>query len=229
VQWYPKPLHDNIKEVFAGSAQYSLKYFDRDITIIDKNPKIVAIWKWLQFASEKDILGLPDIPANLDTNYLNLSEAERDFLGFQWNPGNAYPCRKIGNYRNTDPLYWKKQRAVLSVSLYKIKHWEICCGDYSNTENTTKSTWFIDPPYQFGGNKYPFGVQKINHSHLRDWILSLKGQVIVCENAQANWMNFTPLVNIQGASNKPSTECIWTGVPRSIQSELFTEKTFETT
>jgi hypothetical protein len=36
-----------------------------------------------------------------------------------------------------------------------------------------------------------------------------KGQVIVCENSKANWLDFKPLVEITGQSKK-SLEMIWT-------------------
>lgn len=38
VGYYPKPKYDRIIEPFAGSARYALKYFDRDILLIDKYP-----------------------------------------------------------------------------------------------------------------------------------------------------------------------------------------------
>jgi site-specific DNA-adenine methylase len=59
VDCYPPPKHKKVIEPFAGSARYSLKYFDKDVTIYDKYPVIIDVWKYLQEASESDILGLP--------------------------------------------------------------------------------------------------------------------------------------------------------------------------
>ena len=58
---YPPPKHSKIIEPFAGSARYSLKYYNRDILLIDKYPVIIEIWHYLQNVSESDILGLPKI------------------------------------------------------------------------------------------------------------------------------------------------------------------------
>ena len=55
VDYYPPPKHKKIIEPFAGSARYSLKYFDRDILLIEKYEPLVKLWRWLQVATEKDI------------------------------------------------------------------------------------------------------------------------------------------------------------------------------
>jgi len=219
VRRYPAPQEGLIIEPFAGSARYALLYFDREVLLIDKYDRLINIWLWLQKASEGDILGLPDIPANLDTIKW-LSDAERDFCGFQWNPSNQYPCNKIGQFRNRDAKYWQSVRAKTAKQLFKIRHWDIRVGDYSDAP-PVKATWFIDPPYQKGGEKYKFGTKHLNFNHLRSWIEERQGQKIVCENSSATWMDFTPLVSIQGAKNTNTLECIWTGEFRSQQMCLF--------
>ena len=42
---YPKPTKDKIIEPFAGTAQYALKYFDREIEIYDKYELIVNLFE----------------------------------------------------------------------------------------------------------------------------------------------------------------------------------------
>ena len=59
VDYYPPPKHNKIIEPFAGSARYSLKFWQNDILLIDKYPIIVRTWKWLQECSESDIRKLP--------------------------------------------------------------------------------------------------------------------------------------------------------------------------
>lgn len=59
VHLYPKPKHPKIIEPFAGTARYALRYFDRDVLLVDKYEVVVRIWKWLQKCSEQDILKLP--------------------------------------------------------------------------------------------------------------------------------------------------------------------------
>lgn len=219
VHRYPAPKYGQIIEPFAGSARYALRYFECEVLLIDKYDRLIEIWRWLQKASVSDILSLPDVPANLDT-FKFLSAPERDFLGFQWMPGTVYPGVKIGSLRNSDPAYWQRCRRRVAESLFKIRHWEIRCGDYTDAPQV-KATWFIDPPYQVGGIKYKWGTRHLNFTDLRDWIKTREGQVIVCENSKADWMPFSPLVRNQGAQTTNAMECIWTGDFRPFQLSLF--------
>lgn len=43
VNLYPEPLHDTIIEPFAGSARYSLKYWDKDIYLIEKDITLIKV------------------------------------------------------------------------------------------------------------------------------------------------------------------------------------------
>ena len=70
-----------------------------------------------------------------------------------------------------------------------------------------KATWFIDPPYQFGGKYYRHNGKKIDYEFLGEWCKNRDGQVIVCENHKADWMEFEPLVGISGQLHK-TTECV---------------------
>jgi site-specific DNA-adenine methylase len=65
VDFYPPPKHKILIEPFAGSARYSLKYFDREVMLIDKYEIVINVWKWLQQCSKQDILGLPKMGAVL--------------------------------------------------------------------------------------------------------------------------------------------------------------------
>ena len=90
----------------------------------------------------------------------------------------------------------------------RIKHWEIICGSYDEIDNYD-ATWFIDPPYQFGGEHYKENSLNINFSNLKEWILNRNGEIIACENTKADWMEFKPLKKIQGASNTNTTEAVF--------------------
>ena len=79
---YPPPKYSKIIEPFAGSARYSLKYFDRDILLIEKYEPLVKLWKWLQIATEKDIDNLPILKRGEKISDFNLSEGESLFLSF---------------------------------------------------------------------------------------------------------------------------------------------------
>ena len=98
--------------------------------------------------------------------------------------------------------YFKKNRKKLSIDVTKVKHWQIINGDYSGVENQ-EATWYIDPPYQGnGGQYYKHGNDGFDYDKLRNWINQRQGEVIVCENSEATWMEFKPLVDIQGQKHK---------------------------
>ena len=70
VDYYPPPKHKRIIESFAGSARYSLKYWQNDVLLVDKYPVIIGIWKWLQQCSKDDILKLPILKAGDKINVI---------------------------------------------------------------------------------------------------------------------------------------------------------------
>ena len=59
IDYYMEPKYNKIIEPFAGSARYALKYFEHEVTIVDKFDRVVQLWKWLQQCTPSDILRLP--------------------------------------------------------------------------------------------------------------------------------------------------------------------------
>jgi hypothetical protein len=98
VDYYPRPKHDRIIEPFAGSARYSLKYFDREVTLVDKYEVICRIWKWLQLCSRQDILSLPVLGKGEDIRLLNLSDDEKLFLGMISGVASISPRNKVSYF-----------------------------------------------------------------------------------------------------------------------------------
>lgn len=189
VNLYPEPTHDKIIEPFAGTARYSLKYWDRDVLLVDKYEPIIKIWHWLQQASDKDLDRLPVLKQGESLKDYNLSEGEFLFLSFIVNEGVASP-RYTVTKRASKAVEYRIQ--TTKDILPKIKHWDIRLGDYNKIENV-KATWFIDPPYLNGGEHYPESSKFINYTELSDWCKSRQGQVIVCENDSADWLPFEKL------------------------------------
>ena len=79
--------------------QYSLKYFDREICLIDKYPIIVDIWHFLQDASENDILNLPKIVKGQKVSDFNLSDIESKFMGFLVQASVGQPRNSVGSLK----------------------------------------------------------------------------------------------------------------------------------
>jgi site-specific DNA-adenine methylase len=217
VDHYPKPKFDKLIEPFAGGANYALKYFEKEVILFDKNKDICKVWQYLINASEKDILGLPKMKKGdtLDSyEYRNLTTDEKRFLGLLVNAGFTGGAKTVTEWvgeiesglRNT------------ATQLYKIKHWTIANKAYWDIKENYEATWYIDPPYQYGGSKYPCGSKDINFGALSDWCKTRNGHVIVCENTKANWMEFKPLVVNHGQQFK-TVEAIWTNFPFSPMAE----------
>ena len=201
VNYYPEPNHDLIIEPFAGSAAYSMKYYDRDVILVEKDVRIANLWSYLINVSPDEILTLPILSKTESLNdpkFDYLSDNQKSLIGFFLNPGSAQPKKSPANFCG-----WSvSNRLKLSDDVKKVKHWKIINGDYT-TVNNYEATWFIDPPYQGNGGKYyKHGNKNFDYKALKNWVLQRNGQIIVCENSQANWMNFKPLVDISGQRHK---------------------------
>lgn len=210
VKYYPKPKYSRIIEPFAGSARYALKYFDRDILLIDKYEVIVKIWKWLQQCSEKDILSLPRRlkPGQTLNDFSFDCDEAKWLMGFLIKKGIERPAIKPTEWVTVQrPNFTNFSLQRIAKNLFKIKHWKIEVGTFEQIPNQ-KATWFIDPPYQFGGHAYVMNNRKIDFSELGKWCKERSGQVIVCETLKATWMDFKPLI-IQKGSAGWQKEAIW--------------------
>jgi len=213
VDYYPYPKFDKIIEPFAGSARYALKHFEKDVLLVDKYEVIVKVWKYLQQASEKDIMSLPEPKLGQKINRDDFDCIEQAWLmGFLVQQGVSSPMLTVSPFSDGNI---KRQKRNIATQLYKIKHWEIRQDDYFNILNT-EATWFIDPPYQIKGYKY---IQsKIDYEYLAKWSKSRLGQVIVCENIDATWLPFKKIIDFTGATQK-NTEAIWSNYPTVYDNE----------
>ena len=220
-KYYPEPQCDEIIEPFAGSAGYALMYPDRQVTLYEIYEPIVKLWKWLiEEATPDDILKLPT--NNTDTvdkdnkpitrfhkdnpveNEVSCEPA-RILMGFWMTESQTnssrYPLSKSrgGNWS-------QKKKEMIASQLHAIKHWKIEQCSYEQIPNR-KATWYIDPPYEAAGSRYRHN--KMDYPALAKWCQEREGQVIVCEQFPAKWMDFIPLKHGRNASNKTYTEVAW--------------------
>lgn len=234
IKYYPRPKYGKIIEAFCGSARYALEYYDREILLVDKYPVIIEVWKYLQAASEKDILSLPDIKDGENIKELKLDRGAELLIGFCINGGSAQPKltatpkKKIkledrsSGYRLLNFNSWNRDKRRIARDLYKIRKWEIRLGSYEDIPNQ-EAVWFIDPPYQYGGEYYRVNNKTIDYSALASWSRDRLGQVIVCENTRADWLPFYPMRPMSGQLHK-TTEAIWSNLEHNFQArqgELF--------
>jgi hypothetical protein len=195
---YPPPRNGSVVEPFAGSAGYSTWYEPERVTLLDVDPYIVGVWRFLIGASERDILSLPDLEPGQSTDDLNVSQEARWLIGFWLNRGSAQPKKSQTAYsRRVDrqQLVWSERaRTRIAGDLGGIRHWRILEADHS-TAPIADATYFVDPPYVDKGRHYRFG--RVDHGAIGSWVLGLPGTVIVCEQAGATWLPFEPLATIK--------------------------------
>jgi hypothetical protein len=213
VQKYPKPIYDTIIEPFAGSARYSLEYFEHDVVLIDKYPIIVRIWKYLQQASPEDILSLPKMkPGETTDNFIFDCIEAKWLMGFMVQQGVNAPRKTVSKVFGDGKMEQliERDKKRIAESLYKIRHWVVREGDYKDVLQLKPATYFIDPPYQFGGEYYHSSVNNshLDYNELKDWAITRSGQIIICENDKANWMDFKYLSDLSGSKNK-TKEVMW--------------------
>jgi hypothetical protein len=193
VDYYPPPKHKRIIEPFAGSARYSLKYWQNDVLLVDKYPVIIGIWKWLQECSKNDILKLPILKAGDKINRDDFDCIEQaNFYGFIISAATRNPKLTVSPF-GENKIESELQR--IAEDLHKIKHWEIN-----------------------GGEHYVKSNKQIDFSKLSEWCISRNGQVIVCENTKADWMPFKPMIDMSGAVHK-TTEAIWSNLKTNYDNE----------
>lgn len=129
---YPEPLYDHIIEPFAGSARYALKYWDRQVTLVDKYRVICDVWNYLINASHKDIESLPELERGEKLPEY-LSREEKLLLGFAMNPGSSRPKPSYSVWAARDKEITRHKKRILE-NLDKVRHWKVIHGSYDVLE-----------------------------------------------------------------------------------------------
>jgi len=95
-------------------------------------------------------------------------------------------------------------RPNIANNIHRIKGWEFLQRDYTDAPQI-EATWFIDPPFEVGGNHYAFSY--VDYNFLAEWSKNRSGQVIVCE--AFTWLgNGVNNGGLNGA--KKRSNLIWT-------------------
>lgn len=202
-KYYPSPSYDTIIEPFAGSAAYSLykNNWMKHVILIEKDEKVFDIWDWLiNRATSEEINELPELKVGeKSSEFLHIIHAVTK-MAFQFKTIKVTAVLE----RN-----WEISKRVMAQNLYKIKHWNIIKGDYTEAPDI-KATWFVDPPYKGdAGRGYRFGSDSIDYEFLAEWALRRKGELIFCEGKEGDYLPFKPLVNLTGVAGKINKEMIF--------------------
>lgn len=208
---YPKPQCSRIIEPFAGAAGYSMRHYHLDVNLYDKDEYIVEMWDYLINASKADIMSLPhDVD---DVTSLNVPIGAKYLIGFCLNTGTSQPSKTRSiwgqKYASGGQFWGEKRRERIANQVDLIKHWKIKkVDDYSEISNTS-ATWFIDPPYKDKGYKYRYGSSGINFEHLGNWCNERLGQIIVCEQEGATWLDFNNIQSVKSNQKTLRSNEVW--------------------
>lgn len=215
---YPPPVHGVIVEPFAGAAGYSLRHHRHDVILVDKSPIIAGIWRYLITADPDEIRHADDIPDGGTVDDIRGPDALRWLAGFWCNNAVVAPCKRPSKWasRGPDVHDWggwnHRSRERIASQVPHIRHWQVVEGTYADAPDIV-ATWHIDPPYiGRAGRHYPH--QPDDFADLGAWCRTRRGQVMVCEQAGADWLPFRPLGAFRSAlaHYRPtsSAEVIWT-------------------
>lgn len=187
---YPAPKHDLIIEPFAGSAGYALRYHEHDVLLVERDPVIAGIWRWLiNDATAEDVLAVPDVPDGGTIDDIDAPEPARNLVGFWCNDATVRPAKRPSAWKRDSGSTWSGVgRARVAAQIEAIKHWKVTQGDYHIAPDIA-ATWFVDPPYSTKAGSY-YVEQPDSFSALASWCLSRSGQLIVCEQEGADWLPF---------------------------------------
>lgn len=214
---YPAPEHDTIVEPFAGAAGYSTRHADRKVVLVERDPIIAGLWKYLTRVTPEEIRALPDMPLDgTRARDLPVSQEAQWLIGFWLNKGANTPMQTPAAWMRSGvrpKSYWGKEvREIIASQVEKIRHWQVIEGSYERAPDAT-ATWFVDPPYEKAGKHYRFGADQIEYEGLAAWCVSRNGTTIVCENEGATWLPFEPFATIKAnpskSGGKKSAEAIY--------------------
>src|SRR5262245_29982092 len=81
-RYYPEPEHDKLVEPFAVAAGYATRYHRRNVILVEKDPRVATLWRYLIRVSARDVLALPDIPEGGKVSDLRVSDEARLLIGY---------------------------------------------------------------------------------------------------------------------------------------------------
>jgi len=218
-------VYETIVEPFAGAAGYATRYADRKVILLERDPTIAALWRYLVSVKPAEILALPDMPLEGSTvDDLPVCQEAKSLIGFWCNKGTASPHKSpsmwmrnadkewaSGKYARSNSYWGRVIREKIASQVTLIRHWQVIEASYESAPDL-EATWFIDPPYEAAGKYYRFRLD--SYEPLAAWCKARRGQVMVCENTGATWLPFKPFATLKstpGTHGKSySSEVLWT-------------------
>jgi site-specific DNA-adenine methylase len=219
---YPSPKYETIIEPFCGAASYSLHYYDRKVLLYDISPVIVGIWNYLIHVKASELLRLPLIGPEQTVDELNVCQEAKWLIGFWLTCSSNKPVNRQSGWMkspvglgNVSTFWSDMTKRRLATNVHRIRHWKAELLSYEKIQFEGLATWFVDPPYK-ALSLYPYG-EPLDYVKLADWCRSRRGQTIVCENPEGDWLPFRKMtrlprrmMNTSGTKTN-AIECVWVG------------------
>jgi hypothetical protein len=187
------PQRDTIVEPFAGSAGYASYWAERArrVTLVDIDPVIAGLWRYLIRVREREILALPTNIDDLDQLPPRTCQEARHLIGLWFNRAMPKPQQRRSQWarepRYASQFWCETIKHRIASQLQYIRHWQIIEGSYERAPNIV-AHWSIDAPYELSGKHYE--RNHIDRTALARWCRTRKGFVQVLESDDADWLPF---------------------------------------
>lgn len=208
------PKYDLVIEPFAGGAGYSLRWQPRKVILVERNPIVASLWRYLIAVRSEEIQSLPIYFDHIDD--LKICQEAKYLIGFWISCGGSAPKKRRSKWARdhiqTIPgsVWSERTRDRIALQCNLIRHWQIIEGDYTSAPDV-EAHWIIDPPYQVAGVNYP--CHEVNYQELAAWSMARTGYVVVHENEGASWLPFKKFMDLKSMNGKHRTgisrEVIW--------------------
>lgn len=222
----PPPEGRRVRELFAGSASYSVAHDVLEADLYDVSPVVCGVWDYLIKVSAEELLALPNIEEVGDSvdNY-DLPQEAKWFIGFWINRGSATPKKSrtaFSSRTERQQLVWgQKAKERSARQLPKIRGWTITQASFEEAPpSKPDDLTFVDCPYVEKGIHYPHSFRG-RHAELGEFVRQCPGLVIVCEGPGADWLPFEEMGSFKSTKGR-STELVYIaqdGVQMSIRGE----------
>jgi site-specific DNA-adenine methylase len=190
------PQRDHVIEPFAGSAGYSVYWEPKKVTLIERDPVVYGVWKFLQRASPRELMRLPSNISDVDELPNWVCKEARWLIGFWFDHGRDVPTVRRTNWARSpkqSAYFWSETiKLRLASQVDRIRHWTIIEESWEQAPDI-KAHWHIDPPYYRASRRKYYRYHSIDRTALAKWCKRRRGFVQVCENDGATWLRFEPL------------------------------------
>ena len=188
------PQRDHVIEPFAGSAGYNVFWEPKNVTLIERDPVVCGVWKFLRRTSPTELMRLPSNISHVDELPPRVCQEARSLIGFWFNHGLEAPTVHRSNWARQPryaPYYWSETvKLRLARQVERIRHWTIIEGSWERAPNV-RAHWHIDAPYNNSAGE-TYRHRKVDHATLAKWCKRRRGFVQVCAHDGAEWLPFEP-------------------------------------